>query len=354
MSRTRNNSLSKPDLEPVILEPPVTPNPLLCRPTLPQSDISTIRRLSARVNVLPVIARADVLSNDRLAAVKLAVRRDLAAAGIGFGIFDGEIQGQYSYGTDVPDLIVPKAANDHAGAFSGTPNSSSSGGPSPPSTPITPHLLRLPFALISPDIFSHSDGVARPALPRHELLKDYRPAHERTTKQLAASKIVRGKWTRSYRWGGLDCMDVNHCDFLHLRCAIFYHMRVRSTFPTCCSSRSDDHFAMAARPRFFPQTLQKYTREYLLEKFRVEYQPPYAAPAAAARMQRSSPVVARMPQQIPQHVARPVLAIDTAPQHVPNRPASHSISHSAESGLSSGRTAVNPELSPVTSSSAGQ
>ncbi|EKM51846.1 uncharacterized protein PHACADRAFT_262220 [Phanerochaete carnosa HHB-10118-sp] len=323
MSRTRNNSLSKPDLDPVILEPPVTTNPLLCRPTLPQSDISTIRRLSARVNVLPVVARADVLSIDRLAAVKLAVRRDLAAAGIGFGIFDGEIQGQYSYGSDVPDLIVPKVGPDHASTYNGngTPNSSSPGGPSPPSTPIAPHLLRLPFALISPDGYSHSDGVARPALPRHELLKDYTPSHDRTTKQLAASKIIRGKWTRSYRWGGLDCMDINHCDFLHLRGAVFYHMR----------------------------TLQKYTREYLLEKFRAEYQPPYAA--AIARMQRSSPVVARMPQQIPLG-ARPVLAIDTAPTHVPNRPASHSVSHSAESGLSSGRTAVNPELSPVTSSSA--
>lgn len=147
------------------------------------------------------------------------------------------------------------------------------------------------------------------------------PANERTSKQTAANKIVRGKWTRSYRWGSLDCMDIHHCDFLHLRGAVFYHMR----------------------------TLQKYTREYLLEKFRVEYQPTYAA--NVARMQRSSPVVNRMPQHIPQ-AARPVLAIDTAPNHVPNRHASHSISHSAESGMSSGRTAVNPELSPVTSSSA--
>ncbi|GJE98421.1 GTP binding protein [Phanerochaete sordida] len=318
MSRTRNNSLSKPELEPVILEPPVTTNPLLCRPTLPQSDISTIRRLSARVNVLPVIARADALSNDRLAAVKLAVRRDLAAAGIGFGIFDGEIQGVYSYGSDIPDIIVPKGGVDHASPYNGTPNGSSSGGSSPSSTPITPHLLRLPFALISPDIYSHSDGVPRPAPPRHELLKDYMPVPERTTKQSAANKIVRGKWTRTYRWGGLDCMDINHCDFLHLRGAVFYHMR----------------------------TLQKYTREYLLEKFRVEYQPAYAA--AVARMQRSSPVVQRMPQQLPPG-ARPVLAIDTAPPHAPARHASHSISHSAESGLSSGRTAVNPELSPITS-----
>ena len=107
-ARTRTNSLSKPELEPVILEPPVTTNPLLTRPTLPQADISTIRRLSARVNVLPVIARADALTNDRLAAVKFAVRRDLAAAGIGFGIFDSEMSGQYAYAPDAPDIIVPR------------------------------------------------------------------------------------------------------------------------------------------------------------------------------------------------------------------------------------------------------
>ena len=43
--RTRTNSFSQPDHEPVILEPPVTTNPLLARPTLPPADIAAIRRL---------------------------------------------------------------------------------------------------------------------------------------------------------------------------------------------------------------------------------------------------------------------------------------------------------------------
>ena len=251
VSRTRNNSLSKPDLEPVILEPPVTTNPALCRPTLPQSDISTIRRLSARVNVLPVIARADVLSNERLSAVKLAVRRDLAAAGIGFGIFDGEIHGLYSYSGDIADIIVPKHPSDPAAAYNGASNGSPSAGPSPPSTPIAPSLLRLPFALISPDIYSHSDGVSRPAPSRYELVQQYHPSSQRTTKHYAASKIVRGRWTRNYRWGGLDCMDVNHCDFLHLRGAVFYHMRVR-TIPSDPRASFDDDSAASVVPLHRP------------------------------------------------------------------------------------------------------
>lgn len=225
MSRNRAGSLSQPDLEPVILEPPVTTNPLLCRPTLPQGDISTIRRLSGRVNVLPVIARADMLSNDRLAAVKFAVRQDLAAAGIGFGIFDVESRGQLA---DVPDIITKYGVSPAAG-FSGHANGSA--GASPPPTSLAPSVLRLPFALISPDVYSHSDGVSRPALSRHELAIQYTPPAQHHGKQDPAGNIVSGRWTRSYRWGSLDCMDIRHCDFLHLRSAIFYHMKVRIPFP---------------------------------------------------------------------------------------------------------------------------
>lgn len=225
MPRTRNNSFSN-ELEPVILEPPVTTNPLLCRPTLPQADIATIRRLSARVNVLPVVARADVLSNDRLSAVKLAIRRDLAAAGIGFGIFDTDIHSQY--GAEVPDVVVPKLSPEQPINYPGNLNGCSSAAGSPPSTPISPSLLRLPFALISPDIYSHSDGINRPALSRHELVHQYTPSNHCSPKHRPVSKIVPGKWVRSYRWGSLDCMDVNHCDFLHLRGAIFFHMKVCS------------------------------------------------------------------------------------------------------------------------------
>ncbi len=224
VSRTRNNSLSKSELEPVILEPPVTTNPLLCRPTLPQSDIATIRRLSSRVNVLPVVARADQLTNDRLSAVKLAVRRDLAAAGIGFGIFDTEIFSQY--GAEVPDVVVPKLSPEQGSYFNGHVNNPGSATGSPPSTPLTPSLLRLPFALISPDIYSHSDGVTRSSPARHELVHQYAPSN--LNGQLRPlSKIVPGKWVRNYRWGSLDCMDPNHSDFVLLREAIFFHMKVR-------------------------------------------------------------------------------------------------------------------------------
>ncbi|KAI0755019.1 hypothetical protein C8Q80DRAFT_1216785 [Daedaleopsis nitida] len=50
-------------------------------------DIRVIRRLSARANVLPVIARADSLTDEKLAAIKKVIRRDLRAANLDFGVF---------------------------------------------------------------------------------------------------------------------------------------------------------------------------------------------------------------------------------------------------------------------------
>ncbi|KAJ7069727.1 GTP binding protein [Mycena amicta] len=260
-ARARANSFAQPDQEPAILEPPVPTNPLLSRPTLPLAEISTIRRLSARVNVLPVIARADSLSNERLASVKLAIRRDLADNGIGFGIFDVD---QYA----AEDIV-----SDPAG-----PNRSTSN--SPPASPVASSILRLPYALLSPDIYSHSDGVPRTPLSRHELLLQYTPSPSSSS----SKRNLLGKFVRSYRWGTVDVLDPAHSDFVPLRTAIFHHMK----------------------------TLQKYTREYLFDKFRIECLP-----------QRASSRPIHHPQIPPSHLGtlsvgpRPILAIDTAPRSAP-------------------------------------
>ncbi|KAJ3716849.1 GTP binding protein [Lentinula raphanica] len=271
--RTRTNSFSQPDQEPVILEPPVTNNPLLYKPTLPPLDVLCIRRLSARVNVLPVIARADVLSNDRLSAIKMAVRRDLAEAGIGFGIFDVEAPYQ-----------LPEAS-DSSNGHGAQPNLAAAR-ISPPTSPNTHTMLRLPYALISPDLYAHSDGVVRMSPSRSDLMQTYTPSQF----SQPPPKLVRGKFTRIYRWGSLDVLDPNHCDFLHLRSAIFHHM----------------------------ETLQKYTREYLFEKFRADYKLPPHQQQPLPSSRHSLAHISSTHSRIPSfgQPSRPVLAIDTAP----NRP----------------------------------
>ncbi|KAI9456158.1 GTP binding protein [Russula earlei] len=264
LPRTHTNNVSQSDVEPVILEPPVTTNPLLRRPVLPQAEINVIRALSSRVNVLPVIARADTLTNDRLAAIKMAIRHDLAEAGIGFGIFD---------------LDTHPPSNGDNKAFNGLSNgSSSSPGSSSPTSPVTPSFLRLPYALISPDCYSHSDGVNRPALARHELVLQYTPGRPPSPNALP-NKLIRGKFTRSYRWGFLDVLDPNHSDFLPLRQAIYHHM----------------------------QTLQKYTREYLYDKFRMEYMMQHH-PGESRAVQVNGPLP-------PLSNSRPILNIDSPLLH---------------------------------------
>ncbi|KDQ62338.1 hypothetical protein JAAARDRAFT_122534 [Jaapia argillacea MUCL 33604] len=287
--RARTNSLSHSEPEPVILEPPVTTNPLLCRPVLPLADINTIRRLSARVNVLPVVARADTLTNDRLAAVKMAIRRDLAEAGIGFGIFDvgaHDSHPQYSQHKDNLGSVANGVMSSMFGPRSSRASSSATS--SPPASPISPTTLRLPYALISPDIYSHTDGVSRPLPSRHELVQQYIPSSTRSVINGHAPycKIEMGRFTRTYRWGALDILDPSHCDFLHLRTAIFHHM----------------------------QTLHKYTKEYLLGKFMEQHQQQHPAPIRPPHHGTLSQPPRALPPPL-SHASRPILAIETIPQH---------------------------------------
>ncbi|KAL1716002.1 hypothetical protein EV715DRAFT_275435 [Schizophyllum commune] len=200
-----------PQLEPdAVLLDPSGGSPLPARPSLPHGDILAIKSLSTRVNVLPVISRADVLSNARLATIKAAVRKDLADAGIGFGIFDEYAAQDTAAAADAlqPEIIASSRAS--------------------PPTPIP----RLPYALISPDIYAHSDGVQRVPPSRHELMGQYMPS------LLSRPKLLAGKYVRAYRWGYLDVLDHKHCDFMALRSAMFHHM----------------------------ETLRKYTRDYLFKQ----------------------------------------------------------------------------------------
>ena len=219
--RPRSHSMSQAG-QPIILDPPVTTHPEMLRATLPEADITAIRRLSSRVNVLPIIARADILTNERLAAVKMAIRRDLAEAGIGFGIFDLDFSSQ---------LPKPEQHSPGAGPVEAHPPKMNGGGETnggstatSPKTSSSPSL-RLPYALVSADIYSHNEGLIRTPPTREDLVLLYTPALTQTP-MFSNAKLTKGKFTRSFRWGTLDVLDQNHCDFKHLRTAIFHHMRV--------------------------------------------------------------------------------------------------------------------------------
>ncbi|KIY45641.1 hypothetical protein FISHEDRAFT_76486 [Fistulina hepatica ATCC 64428] len=68
--------------------------PLMMSP----KDLRVMKRISMHCNVLPVIARADSLTDGKLQAVKTAVRKSLLEAGLDFGVFspdhDAGVQSQ--------------------------------------------------------------------------------------------------------------------------------------------------------------------------------------------------------------------------------------------------------------------
>lgn len=55
--------------------------------TMSPAELRVIRRIAARANVLPVIGRSDSLTDEKLKAIKEAVRRDLVRADLDFGVF---------------------------------------------------------------------------------------------------------------------------------------------------------------------------------------------------------------------------------------------------------------------------
>lgn len=54
------------------------------------AELRVIRRLAERVNVLPIVGRADSLTDDKLRAVKTTIKRELYDADLGFGVFAPE------------------------------------------------------------------------------------------------------------------------------------------------------------------------------------------------------------------------------------------------------------------------
>ncbi|KIP06208.1 hypothetical protein PHLGIDRAFT_24698 [Phlebiopsis gigantea 11061_1 CR5-6] len=53
-----------------------------------RADIAVMRRLVKKTNILPVVARADCLTDESLAAIKKVVKRDIEAAGLDLGVFN--------------------------------------------------------------------------------------------------------------------------------------------------------------------------------------------------------------------------------------------------------------------------
>ncbi|KAJ2919222.1 hypothetical protein MD484_g1251, partial [Candolleomyces efflorescens] len=285
--------------------------------TMSPAEIRVIRRISARANILPVIAHSDSLTDEKLQAVKKAVLMGLAQAGVNLGVFAPP-------GSPTPDpestpkrktkFATPKPPTEDDDANGEAPTQSenghaSNGDPAPNSPeikaegeegseeervsrpvvklrsrhgrpvsrsrsrrrelsqvveddrrPVSPdvgdldsvanvrfsaHIVAktdvaslLPFALIAPEPGRRRQkSVASPAAS--ERVPTPNPSQSEsegveTVPQTPASvkslknvpflsgppEDLKGVFIRKYRWGTIDVLDPNHCDYAAMRTAI--------------------------------------------------------------------------------------------------------------------------------------
>ncbi|KAH8104770.1 Septin-domain-containing protein [Cristinia sonorae] len=314
--------------------------------TMSPADIHVIRRLTKRANVLPVIARADSLTNDKLAAIKRVIRRDLDAAGLDFGVFgpikdlqqlnkipskskvngnghangngnseengdeaavqsseDGDADGDGDDASDVPEertarpIIKLRASRTTKRRMSHSrsrrelsdaanePVASEIDADSVASVRFSAHIVAkgdlgdaLPFALIAPEYRRRKTPKPRPVSSMSEAHSTMTmteaesampaPSEDGHAVSVADSSFtsptspttdasssrnfsylagppadLKGVFVRRFRWGTVDVLSPEHCDFAALRTAVLStHMKM----------------------------LKVRTKEVLYEKFRTE------------------------------------------------------------------------------------
>jgi hypothetical protein len=255
--------------------------------TMSPAEIRVIRRLSTRVNVLPVVAKADSLTDEKMNAVKEAVRSSLAEAGLDFGVFDEDSRGR-SRGRKQDVNVAPSkdGANGHEAAEEEQSEGEAEGedeerqsrrviklrpprhgrglsrsrsrrdlsrAASDAHRPVSPdadsvanvrfsaHVVAkpdigslMPFALITPETTARSrrypsdDLATTPSSPNTQSEDGHAPDGVATPTLVQNPRAflekppedLRGVFIRKFRWGTVDVLNPEHCDFAALRTAV--------------------------------------------------------------------------------------------------------------------------------------
>ena len=212
--------------------------------TLAEADIYVIKRLSSRVNVLPVISRADTMTNERLEEVKAVIRRDLKKGGVQVGNILGQLDSSESdddeeeeddNGEDEEEARGPRTVvrirptrgtseNKSHSLFSKRSRSRTRAALTDEDVdfelasivfPKGVHSMRalFPFSIMSPDPVPCARGGSSNANGNGAVnLADPAPpsSYRRRSVFLDSGdhlKALRGKYTRNYRWGSVDVLS---------------------------------------------------------------------------------------------------------------------------------------------------
>ncbi|KAF9077736.1 septin family protein [Rhodocollybia butyracea] len=272
--------------------------------TMSPAEIRVIKRLAARCNVLPVIAKSDSLTDDALEGAKEAVRRSLSEAGLDFGVFgprqelstpkkarttrftteDSQDEGEEDeerQSRPVIKLRRPKIGRNLSRSRSRRDLSQAAEDERRPVSPdaesvanirFSAHIVAksdltamMPFALIAPETSTryrrnaaNDDQILRtaPSSPVQQSEDGHAPSVDTIPNPPTPGGSVhgysylqgppdalKGVFVRKFRWGTIDVLDPAHCDFAALRTAVLStHLRV----------------------------LKVHTKEVLYEKYRTE------------------------------------------------------------------------------------
>ena len=298
-----------------------------------------MRRLVKKTNLLPVIARADTLTDGMLAAIKRAARRDFVAAGLDLGVFgparaadthdpqcdshangngtaDGHVDRPHSPAdeSDEPEdderrarpaikLRGPRSPFKMPWSRSRSRTRLDESEPTDEPTSVetmdtesvasvrfsartvaqSDLAEALPFAFIAPETSRRPRAPCVPPLPsnRQSVATDAGPASPSEDAHGSDSAVsspvsgprhgpllpgppadLKGVFVRKYRWGTIDVLSPEHCDFAALRTTVLStHMKVRGRTMRCYRASSDTMFG---------QMLKIRTKEVLYERYRTE------------------------------------------------------------------------------------
>jgi hypothetical protein len=297
------------------------------RITMSPAEIRVIKRLAGRVNVLPIVAHADSLTDEKLKAVKEAVRQDLHDAGVDFGVFGSALpsRGRQDSEAETPKRKTRFQSKPRQTNGDGTTNGTHE--PSDPSSPASPgsggdgaesddeERASRPVIKLRPrhpsqrtlsrsrsrrDLHQAAHDESRPVSPDNESIANVRfsahivakvdlsnimpfaiiaPEMKRARRHLASDgamprtapsspvqqsedghasimngdtldppftaastmgrnlpyldgpvEDLKGVFTRKFRWGTVDVLNPDHCDFAALRTAVMStHLKVAIT-----------------------------------------------------------------------------------------------------------------------------
>lgn len=256
-----------------------------------------MRRLAKKSNLLPIIARADSLTDERLESIKKVVRRDLSAAGLDFGVFGPAKTSERGRVPSAAESAAPQDEEEEEPEEDRPSRSVIKLRPSrnpfkfrfasrsrtrrelteDPDEPVkeimdddsvasvrfsakvltkTELNDTLPFALITPE-YNPKRRVRRVSRPisgdRQSFQTDagtsivapsddgHGPGSIMSSQGSVVSKHapyldgppadLKGVFVRKFRWGTVDVLSPEHCDFAALRTAVLLtHMKVRLCF----------------------------------------------------------------------------------------------------------------------------